>query len=54
MPLQQKIHGIASLPHSNTGGENENAKIPSYFHPSPLHLDVVLWELHNLKNIQSA
>jgi len=51
MPLQQKIHGIASLPHSNTGGENENVKILSYFHPSPLHLDVVLWELYNLENI---
>ncbi len=54
MSLQQKIHGIASLPHSNMGGENESVKIPSYLHPSPLHLDVVIWELHNLRNIQSA
>jgi len=36
------------------GGENENVKILSYLHPSPLHLDVVLWELHNLKDIQNA
>jgi len=54
MPLQQKIHGIASLPHSNMGGENESVKILSYLHPYPLHLDVVLWELHNLKDIQNA
>jgi hypothetical protein len=54
MPLQQKIHGIASLPHSNMGGENESTKIPSYLHPSPLHPNVVLQELHNLRNIQGA
>ncbi len=39
---------------SNMGGEDESVKIPSYLHPSPLHLDVVLWELHNLKDIQNA
>jgi hypothetical protein len=54
MPLQQKIHGITSLPHSTMGGENESVKISSYLHPSPLHPDVVLWELHNLKDIQNV
>ncbi len=42
MPLQQKIHGITSLPHSNMGRKNESTKIPSYPHPSPLHPNVVL------------
>jgi len=42
MPLQQKIHGITSLPHSNMGRKNESTKIPSYLHPSPLHPNVVL------------
>jgi hypothetical protein len=42
MPLQQKIHGITSLPHSNVGGENESTNILSYLHPSPLHPNVVL------------
>jgi hypothetical protein len=37
MPLQQKIHGITSLLHSNMGKENGSTEIPSYFHPSPLH-----------------
>jgi hypothetical protein len=54
MPLQQKIHGITSLPHSNMGGENESTKILSYLHPSPLNPNVVLQELHNLKDIQGA
>jgi hypothetical protein len=54
MSLQQKIHGIANLLHSNMGKDNESVKIPSYLHPFPLHPDVVLWELHNLKHIQNA
>jgi hypothetical protein len=37
MRLQQTIHRIASLLHSNMGGENESIEIPSYFHPSPLN-----------------
>jgi hypothetical protein len=27
---------------------------PSYLHPSPLHWNVVLHELHNLRDIQGA
>ncbi len=54
MLVQQKIRGIASLPHSNMGRENESVKTLSYLHPYPLHLHVVLWELHNLKDIQNA
>jgi hypothetical protein len=37
MSLQQKIHGIAILPHFNMGGENESIEILSYFHPFPLN-----------------
>jgi len=37
MPLQQTIHRIAGLPHSNMGGENESIEISLYFHPSPLN-----------------
>ncbi len=36
------------------GGDNENIEIPSYLHPSPLQLDDVLRELHNLKDIKGA
>ncbi len=36
------------------GGENESIEIPSYLHPSSLHQNVVLRELHNLKDIQGA
>jgi hypothetical protein len=36
------------------GGENENIEILSYLHASLFHPNVVLWELHNLKNIQGA
>ncbi len=35
-------------------GENENIEILSYLHASPLHPNVVLWELHNLRDIQGA
>jgi hypothetical protein len=52
MPLQQKIHGITSFPHSNMGRKNESIEISSYLHPFPLHPNVVLWELYNLRNIQ--
>jgi hypothetical protein len=54
MPLQQKLHGITSLPHSNMGRKNESNEISSYLHPSPLHPNVVLWKLHNLRDIQGA
>jgi len=36
------------------GVENESIEIPSYLHPSPLYPNVILWELHNLKDIQDA
>jgi hypothetical protein len=54
MPLQQKIHGITSLLHSNMGGENESIEILSYFQSSPLHPNVVLQKLHMLKDIQGV
>jgi hypothetical protein len=54
MALQWKSHGIKSLLHSKMGGENESTEILSYLHPSPLHQNVVMWELHNLRDIQGA
>jgi hypothetical protein len=46
MPKIANFHVIASPPYSNMGGENESTESPSYFHPSPLHPNVVLHELH--------
>jgi hypothetical protein len=45
---------VSSLNHNKTRGENQGTKIPSHIHPSPLHPDVVLWDLHTLKDIEGA
>jgi len=37
MPLQQKIHGIANMPHSNMGGENGGMR---FLHTS-IHLHCI-------------
>jgi hypothetical protein len=48
-------YSVSSPPHPNMGGGNQSNKIPSHIiHPSPLHLDIVLWDLHTLKDIQGA
>jgi hypothetical protein len=46
--------GVSSLTHHKTRRENQGTKIPSQIHPSPLHLDVVLWDLHTLRDIEGA
>jgi len=46
--------GVSSLTHHKTGRENQGTKIPSQIHPSPLHLDVVLRDLHTLRDIEGA
>jgi hypothetical protein len=45
---------VSSPPHHNTRGENQGIKIPSHIHPSPLHPNIVLWDLHTLKGIENA
>ncbi len=35
-------------------GKIKDIKIPSHIHPSPLHPNVILWDLHTLKNIEYA
>jgi hypothetical protein len=45
---------VSSPPHHNMGGENQGIKSPSHIHPSPLHMYVFLWNLHTLKDIESA
>jgi len=46
--------GVSSPTHHKTGKENQNIKTPSHIHPSPLHPNVILWDLHTLKNIEGA
>jgi hypothetical protein len=40
IPKTSNFHVTTSPPYSNMGGENESTKSP-YFHPSPLHQNVV-------------
>jgi hypothetical protein len=45
---------VSSPPHHNMGRENQHFKIPSHIHPSPLHPNVFLRDLHTLRDIESA
>ncbi len=48
-------YGVSSPPHANMRGENQSNMIPLYMiHPFPLHSNIVLWDLHTLKNIKGA
>ncbi len=46
-------YGVSSPPHANMGGENQSNMIPSHMiHPSPLHPNIILWDLYTLKDIK--
>jgi hypothetical protein len=50
-----RIFDVSSPPHPNIGGGNQSIPIPSHMiHPSPLHPDIIMRDLHTLKNIQRA
>ncbi len=44
--------GVSNPIHHKIGGENQGTKIP--IHPSPLHPDVVLQDLHTLRDTEGA
>jgi len=52
--LEATGSGVSSLPHHNMGGENQSIKIPPQIHPSPLHPNVVLQDLHTFRNIEGV
>jgi hypothetical protein len=56
LKIETTTHGYINMvhtnpPHHNTKAENQNTKIHLHTHPSPLHLDVALQNLHTLKDI---
>jgi hypothetical protein len=53
--LKAIISGVSSPPHLNIEDRNQSIPVPSHMiHPSPLHLDIILQDLHTLKYIQRA
>jgi hypothetical protein len=53
--LKAITFGVSSPPHPNIGGGNQSIPVPSHMiHPSPLHLHIILRDLHTLKDIQGA
>jgi hypothetical protein len=52
--LEATSSSISSPIHHKIRGENQDIKIPSHIHPSPLHPDVILQAFHTLKDIEGA
>jgi hypothetical protein len=52
--LEADDSNVSNPLHHNTIGGNQGTKIPSHIHPSPPHLDVVLRDLHTLRDIEGA
>ncbi len=50
-----RIFGVSSPPHPNMGIRNRSSPVLSpMIHPFPLHPDIVLWDLHILRNVERA